>query len=351
MKNQDKKNRYTQDFGAGLGHLVQVMPLGGKVLKAAVRLYGTLHVAAGGGADGTVRFADILAGALFTRIRVRVTKADGSRYPDGVIVDVDPRSLLRRAMFSRKAFYADQNATAFAGGVADYVIDYRFPIYFAQTDLKRGIETALNVDVDAYKNYQIEVDTGNRDSVMAGSTRAFSFVDLKVDFMDEREAIAGDTYVLVQDDHEYLIPGAGTRRTDPNFPVDGKLLDILLMTQTGTGAGSPVLANTLLNRVIIEGENIGYDQYAPDITEDMRDRKEVDLAQSLTGVFHVNFVASGMLTKAVPAPGLDLKLDVLNPSGANADSILVNTRRIFAPSGYTPIQFGQRGANNAKSAR
>jgi hypothetical protein len=347
MKNQDWSNRKTEVFNQN-DKIVRTLPLGGKITKIDVHLYGNV-VVSGGTANGTARYTELLA-MLLKRIRVRTAKAAGSRYPDGIIRDYSPRTLLRRAQMYRGKYIADMLATAVSGAAATYAIDYVFPIYFSQPDLGRSIECALNVDKDAVQNVQVEVDTGSRDTAFSGSDRAWDTSNLKLDFVDQRENIAGDTYVLVEEDHELLIDGASTRKEDKLMPQDGSLLDVLVMAQTGSeGAGSATLASTIFNGVRIAGGNIDLDLKARDIQFSMYDPLvgSQDAGQAITGLYHVNFVTSKRLSKIVPAAGLDIKYDVSNPSGAGLDSLLVTARRLFQPSGYTPIAFGQKAKNAA----
>lgn len=352
MKNQDWTNRFTRDFGNGNGKVKQDMPLGGKITDAEVRVHGNLVLGVGGGNSGTVRFPEVLA-RLVNRIKVRVAKATNSRYPDGYVKDLDPRTILRRAMLYQGKYLGDLLGTAFVGANGTYAIDFHFPLYFSQPDLKRDIETALNGDPSAYKTITIEVETGNKDSVTANNDRTWDFSGLQIDFTDHREAIDGDTYVLVEEDHEVIIPGAKDRMLDELMPEDGALLDILVCAQTGLQSTSPVYSDAILERMVIQGQNFDQDLYAGDIRAAMFRRKEpgyLDIDQTATGFYHASFVRSGMITKTVPAAGLQVHYQVLNPSGANLDSLFVSTRRLYSPTGFTPIAFGQKGNNTSAAA-
>lgn len=272
MKNQDFQNRYTEQFAAG-GRITRTLPLGGKLTKLWVVLTGTLHVAAGGGAAGANLYPEVLAG-LLTRIRVRVSAAAGSRYPDGILRDLSPISILRRAQFMRGKYFADQLSTAFADAIGDYPIHYVFPISFSQEDMKRPIEYALNLDPTVYKNCQVEVDMGSRDTCVSASTRAWTYGDLTLEFIDARENIDGDTYVVVEDDHELLIPGAQTRLEDKNMPAAGALMDLLLLACDGTMSAGFAYANTIFNELRFSGGNADLYLKAADIRQDSYDARE-----------------------------------------------------------------------------
>jgi hypothetical protein len=345
MKNQDLSNRKREDFGGGGGLIVRVLPLGGKLLTLWVVLRGTLNITGAIG-NGAARFPEHPLVGLFKRIRVRTTKADGSRYPDGLIRDYSPRTILRRAQFFRQKFISDLNGGGCNGAAGAYAVNLAFPIFFAQPDLKRPIETALNCDPTAYSNVQVEIDTGNRDTTFNGNGNAWDFSQLKVDFIDHREAVDGDTYVVVENDHEVYINGANTRMEDKNMPQEGGLLDMLVLGQHGnSGSALVTLADDVLNRVTITGQNCNLDLYRDDIHQFMYDTNMLDPAQAVVGINMISFVSQGMLSKVVPAPGLDIKWDVSNPSGAGLDALLISPRRLFAPAGYTPIQ---RNVTSAK---
>jgi len=343
MKNQDFSNRRTEFFAAN-SKVVRTIPLGGKLKQLSVVMRGTLHVAAGGGVAGTALYAEAWAG-LIQRIRVRLSKADGSRYPDGIVRDYDPRTILRRAMFYRHKYYADLLGTAFSDAVADYNLFYVFPIYFADPELKRPIETALNLDESAYKNCQVEIDCGSRDTCVTGSSRTWTYGDLFFDFIDDREAVDGDTYVVFETDHEIIINAAQQRYEDKAMPVDGSLLDIFIRTLTGKTGSTSVLVNTILNKLSVAGSNGDFELNALDLQAAMYDYGEIDVDQAVTGHYRLNFVRDGMLSKLVPAPGLQMHYDINNPSGAGGDSMLVSVRRAFQPAAYQPIARGVPARN------
>lgn len=337
MKNQDLSNRKREDFGAGNGLITRVLPLGGKLTKLWVVLRGVLTIT-GAGSNGAARYPEHPLVGLFKRIRVRTTKAAGSRYPDGIIRDLYPRTLLRRAMYFRQKFVGDVNGGVCNGASGAYNVYLAFPIFFAQPDLKRPIETALNCDPTAYSNIQVEIDTGSRDTTFNGNTNNWDFSQLKVDFIDHREAVDGDTYVVVESDHEYYIAGPNSRTEDKNMPQDGSLLDLLVLGQHGNNASAAVvLANDVLNRVTISGANCDLDMYDDDLHQFMYDANLIDPAQDITGQYLVSFVSEGMLSKVVPAAGLSAIWDLANPSGSGNDSLLISPRRLFAPANYQPI--------------
>ncbi len=86
----------------------------------------------------------------------------------------------------------------------------------------------------AYANIQVELDLGNRDTTFTGNDRNWDYSGLYFDFIDQREAVDGDTYVVVETDHEILIPGAQQRYEDKNMPVEGALLDISCLLSMAT---------------------------------------------------------------------------------------------------------------------
>ncbi len=119
-----------------------------------------------------------------------------------------------------------------------------------------------------------------------------------------------------------------------------------MFAQHGNTSMGPTLADDVLNRVTINAANCDFDMYDDDIHQTMVDLGVLDAAQAFTGTYLINFCSAGMLSKAVPAAGLDMKLDVSNPSGANNDSLLISPRRLLSPVGFTGIQSGKPGKNN-----
>jgi hypothetical protein len=90
-----------------------------------------------------------------------------------------------------------------------------------------------------------------------------------------------------------------------------------------------LLADTILNRLTITAPTLNLDQYWQDIRQQMYSDGWYDPAQASAGHFFMDFT-HGLLQNSNPAPGINVKYDVNNPSGANLDQLRVYTRRVFS---------------------
>jgi hypothetical protein len=351
MKNQGwgtPLQRFKKPFNSNNEVLFE-LGMGGKILRGNVVLSGAITIV-NAGAAGAARFAEHIYAGLVKRIIVETVASNG-RYTSGVKRDLSGAKLLRRAMFFRKKFLSELKGVVGSGAAGTYNIYLSFPIFFAQPDLKRPIETALNADIDAagngkaYSSIKVRVQCGDKTTTMNGNAGVWDFSALNVEWYDHREAVDGDTYEIVEIEKEFLIPGASTQQTDDTWESQGDVLDFIFSTQTGSSgaAAGPVYADTILNRIVVESDTADFDLFRDELHQLMYDYDEIDTAQAFTGVHHVNFVTSGMLSKCPRAGSCVVKYDVLNPSGSNLDSINVITRRKFKPAGFVPIQFGQKG--------
>src|SRR5207244_2699233 len=102
---------------------------------------------------------------------------------------------------------------------------------FADSNLRRQVQTALNADQSAYQTIQVQVDTGLLNECFTGNDRVVDFSQLQVQWVDDRELSGGDTYVRFCEDHVFLIPAAMERAVDPVFPQDGALESMLIIAE------------------------------------------------------------------------------------------------------------------------
>lgn len=324
----DKKNRLTTPFIPN-GKQIFTLPMGGKILNGKVVLSGQLTIA-----GGTTNGAAIGEGGpinLIKRIIVYANPAPGSRYPGGKIVDCNARTLLRYAMLQHNGkFIGEQSGSTIGNGaVGVYNIYLSIPIYFAAATLRNQVATALNTDPGTYASVQVEVDMGDLSSCFAGNDRSATstFATLNVQWVDDRVGLTGDTNVLFQEDHTFLIAATQQRAFDQAMPQDGAFLDWLILQEQ---SASLTLADTLLARVQVDGNPISYDKYLQDIRQQMYDDEWLDPSQSGAGVAFIDWTDGG-LGNTVLAASLQTRFQVTNVSGANLDDLLISTRRVFAP--------------------
>jgi hypothetical protein len=112
---------------------------------------------------------------------------------------------------------------------------------------------------------------------------------------------------------------------DYALPQDGSFTAWLIMAEQGT---YNLLADTLLNRFTVISPTLNLDVYAQDVRQRMYNDGWYDPALSAAGQFFFDFT-HGLLQNSNAASGINLKMDVNNPSGANLDQLRFYTRRAF----------------------
>lgn len=303
-----------------------VLPLNGKIGVIYITLSGQV-VISGGTANGTAQ-GEGGPYNLIRRVILRANPANGSRYPGGEIVNCTSRGLMRRGITQYRKLIPDLNGTTLGNGAAGtYQVATVIPIYFADPNVARQWQTALNADPAAYQTLQLEVVTGDLANCFAGNDRNIDVSQLQVRVSDERHAFAGDTYCLFQEDHHTYIPQSKQDFVDGGLPSSGAFLDFLVMT-LGTNAA---FSDAILNRVKINGPSIHYEIEAQDIRAKMFMGNWYDAAQVATGQYLIDLIDGNNLA-AVNANGLSVQFDVNAPDGANVDDLLIFTRRIFQPA-------------------
>lgn len=332
MAFEDCTNRSQLPLYAGTP-CVFTLPPGGKLLRGEVIISGNV-VISGGTTSGTA-VGDGGPVNLISWIKVTANRAAGSRYPGGRIVDCDPRSLLRQSIPETQGKYlAEQSGSTLGNGAAGtYPIYLSIPIYFADAALLNEITTGLNMDlVDStgapiYSSVQVEVDiAASLATIFAGSDRALNLSGLTCQWVDDRLALTTDTTPVVQETHVAQIGAANHRMQDYGLPQDGSYTKWIIMAEQGS---SQALADTLLNRLTIISPTLSMDLYAQDIRQRMYRDGWYDPSTTATGLFDIDFT-HGLLQNSNAAAGINLRLDVNNPSGANLDQLRFYTRRVFS---------------------
>jgi len=325
MASVNSKNRMTKAFFAN-SPIIFTLPLGGKILQGWVALIGTV-VVTGGTTNGTL-MGEGGPSNLIKRIKITATPASGSRYPGGNIVDCTSRSLLRYAIYQRGKFVAEQSGNPLGNGAAGtYDIALYIPIFFADSNLRNEMATALNTDPGVYASVQVRVDTGDLTSCFTGNDRTANWSGLTLQWIDNRMGLAGDTLVRYQEDHMLLIPATQERALDEAMPNDGAFESWLFLQEQGV---QDSLTNNLLQRVTVDSPTLSYDKWAPDIYQDMLDNGLIDASQNQSGQLFIDFT-NGILANTVAAGPIQAYYQVTNVSGANLDDLRIFTRRVFAP--------------------
>lgn len=319
--------------------ILTLSPIGGKILRGFLALTGSITVA-GGTTNGTI----VGEGGpinLISRIILRGNPADG-RYPGGELVDATPRSLLRWAQTRDGGkFIGDLGGATLGNGAnGTYAVNLQIPFYFCDPRHVRPIETALNADPNAYEMLQVEVQTADLTACFVGNNGTVTY-DLQLQWIDDRENVEGDTFVQYFEDHIFQIPATNNRAIDEAFPKDYLLEDLLILGEQST---AETLADTLLNKVKMQGDTLEYEKYSMDIKSEQLRKRFIDPSAPSAGIYYIDF-CDGYLTGAVNAALLQMRLDVNNVSGANQDQLRIFTRRYVAPDKYVAI-----GAGSAKKS-
>lgn len=341
MKNSNRMNRFNQPFNPNSQNVI-TLPTGGKILKGQIVLTGTVTLATT--AAGTVLGSGTPA-RLIKRIQVNANPAagpNGPRYPGGTILDAYPDSLLRYARTQRwgQPLFEQSGNVLGSGASGTYPIYMSIPIYWANSRLKRGIQTALNADSSAFDTIQVVIKTADITNVFSGWTGTVTY-NLSVQWIDDRENFSGDTYVVFQEDHDFLIPATAQRALDLAMPQSGAFESWLIQA---LASAQENLSDSLLNRLRINGDAIDYDKYAQDIREDGYDDRWFQVGSTPTGLYFVDFT-DGLVGGTIAAPGLQFNFDDTNVSGANLDKLRFYTRRLMQPAGMT-VQTGPSAAKN-----
>jgi hypothetical protein len=334
MAFEDRRNRSSWPFIGG-SSVIFSLPSGGKVLQGRLIITGNL-VVSGGTTSGTA----IGEGGpinIIKRITVTATRAAGSRYPGGKIVDCHPRSLLRYAIAQHSGkFIGELSGSTIGNGAAGtYPIYLSIPIYWADPTLRNQVQTSLNLDPQdsagnpIYSNVQVQVDTASSLALcFSGNDRTCDFTGLTVQWDDDRLGLSGDTIPIIQEDHEMLIATTQTRAADFALPQDGAFTQMLILAELGTYR---TLADSLLNRVTITAPTLNFDEYGNDIRQKMYDDEWWDPSQAGIGQYFIDFT-NGAIQNSNPARAVAALFDVNNVSGANLDQLHFYTRRVFALS-------------------
>jgi hypothetical protein len=327
MAFQDKKNRLSTPFVPN-SKIIFTLPLGGKILTGKVVLSGIVGIT---GATPGTQLGEGGPMNLIKRVIVNANPANGSRYAGGKIVDCTPRSLLRYGIFQHNGkFVGDLLGGTLNNGAANASIPVytSVPIYWADSTLRNAVSTALNTDPGTYASVQVEVDTGDLTSCFSGNTNVPNWTGLTVQWVDDRVGLPGDTNVLFQEDHTFLIPATQARAFDQAMPQDGAFTQWMILQEQSAQLN---LSNLLLQRVQVDGTPITYDKFLYDIQQQMIDDEWYDPSQSFNGVAFVDWTDS-VLSNSILASTLQTRYQVTNISGANLDDLLIFTRRVFAPA-------------------
>ena len=320
----DRRNRSKNVYTPGAPVVID-LDMGGKVLDGSIILHGQVVISGGTTNGGTIGEGGPIN--LIKRIKLTCNAASGSKYPSGKYIDVTPRSLLRYAITQHNGgrFIGEiAGSTLGNGATGTYNIYLEIPIFFADFNGRVPMQTALNLDPGVYSDAQLQIDLAtDLSACFSGSDRSVSFAGLFVDWKDSRLNLQGDTVPLIQEDHIMQIDSTFDRKVDKSMPNDGNFLQWLILAEQST---NQTLANTLLNKLTVNGVNGVVEEYAQDIQTRMLSDGWWGVPEPVTGCYFIDWV-NGNNANSNPAVGLSTQWDVNLVSAANQDQFRIYTRR------------------------
>jgi hypothetical protein len=326
MAYTNEQNRIQQQFLPSVNNITLPIAPNLSILSGHLTLVGTVTIA-GGTTNGTVQGEGGPVN-LLKRVRVVGNPAPGSIYPGGNIVDSSVRSLLRNAQFQDSGkFIGEQSGSVLGNGAAGtYPIYLSVPIYWADSNLRQQVATALYADPSAYASLQLQVDTGGATDCFAGTDRDWTFA-LNLEWDDDRvDTTPGSpAFSLFQEDHIIQIGAANARLNDAAMPQSGAFLSWQVLAEQGQYYQ---LSDALLNELRVEAPTWLYDKYAQDIRQQMYNDVWLDPSQNGAGLYYVD-QTKGIIQNYNPAAGILPYFNVNNPSGAFLDRLRVFTRRVY----------------------
>lgn len=327
MAYENRENRIQLPFLPSSTAITLPIPPNFSILQGKLILTGTITIA-GGSTNGTIQGEGGPIN-LLKRIRVVANPAGGSPYPGGWLVDCSARSLLRFAQLQHFGkFFGEISGSVLGNGAAGtYAIYLAVPIYFADTNLRNQVATALYADPSAYSSLQIQVATGGATDCFAGTDRTWTY-NLQLQWQDDRVDIIppNPALSLFQEDHLVQIGAANTRLNDPSLPQDGAFLSWMILAEQNQPAYG--LSDALLNRLTVLGPTWSFDEFAQDIRQKMYDDEWLDPSSNGAGLYYID-MTNGIIQNSNPASGLLPMISVNNPSGSYLDQLRMFTRRVY----------------------
>jgi hypothetical protein len=331
MAFEDYQQRYEQPINQGAPN-VFTLPQGGNILRGNVVVDATVTITNAGAAGTAVGEGGPTD--LIRSIKIKASKAAGSRYYNGLIVDCIPRSLVRYAITQRSGkFVGDLFGSTLGGGVAGaYQVYLSIPIYFEEVTLLNTVQTALNMNpVDSqglpiYSAVQVKVDIAATLAEIFSGTAGAMVIDGMLRWYDERLVLTTDTIPMVQEDHELLIQAAQHRLVDPAMPSDGAFLSWLIMAEQGQPGLT--LSDAILNHIHVQSSGVEYEAKWQEIRQSMMDEGYYDPSTTMVGQFFKDWT-HGIWQNSNAAAQLAHWFSVNNPSGAGLDQLRIYTRRMF----------------------
>lgn len=249
-------------------------------------------------------------------------------YPGGVLVNLSPRSLMRRKIFDHpeKRFVADlvNTISGLTGAAGTFTLALPITKYWAIPWLARPFDTAL--DTGMFGNVLCTLTEGARDLQFSGNDRTFNYAGVFWDITHKFQRYSGSGngpfVVTYDDDRVQNINGANTRlQINNTLPADGSALDLLVISETT----NQTLADTIVNRITAQaGAEQFFDSYSNPLRSDMEEYigDSSTTTTPRTGLYRVPCALDGLLTNA--KNNVQMVIDQNNPG---TDRLIIAYRR------------------------
>ncbi|HZU33684.1 MAG TPA: hypothetical protein VFB79_21400 [Candidatus Angelobacter sp.] len=299
-------------------------------------------VISGGTTSGTVLGEN--PGNLFLQtLKIQGFALDPS-YPNGTLVNLSPRTLLRRRMFDSQGrrFIPDpNNTTGFTGAAGTFTLSYPIVKYWSLDWMQRPIDLAL--DTGMFSQVLCTLTNGAAARQFSGNDRTFTYSSVFWEITHRFQRYDGNgngpIAVVFDDDHVRNIAGANARlELNNEFPPDGAYIDLLFIAETT----NQTLADTIVNRITLKsGTEQFYDQYAAPLKTQMEELigDSSTTTTPRTGLYYTQIADDGLITNA--KTNISAVVDQANPG---TDRLII-ARRSCAP---IPTNRQQNGGGMVK---
>lgn len=317
-------------FNAERTPLIHKIPTrnGVLLLRSNFVLSGSLIISAGT-TSGTV-LGENPGNLALQSLRVQGFNINAN-YPGGVLVNLTPRTLLRRKIFDHpeKRFIPDQvqGIAGLTGAAGTFVLNYPVTKYWAIPWLARPIDAAL--DTGMYGQILCTLTNGARDLQFTGSDRTYNYAGVFWDISHKFQKLSGNgsgpMVVVYDDDRPINLVGANNRlQINSVLPPDGSCLDLCFLSETT----NQTLADTIVNKIAVQaGTEVFFDEYSGALRADMEDLigDGSTTTTPRTGIYYVRAAEDGLITNAKNNVAA-----VMDQSNPGTDRLIIGYRRCVA---------------------
>jgi hypothetical protein len=310
------------------------LPTGGKLLAFDIELTGELVIGAGtaGSFLNEAGFAN-----LIQSINVNAT-SNSSGYSGGDYVSVLPAwAVLRRMqIMQNNGLWRSEMpgwGSAESPAAGTYFLQIFLTIIFADPNMSRKYDFAMNADAVASYTVQVVASGANGSGVVSGNTTAWDTNGLTLQYGDRRIFGAGDTFETYMEFHNWIVQGAAIAQADTQMPKDQDCMfkDILIAAWNGAQSTPQTPSNTVLQQVQFPGDAtkvLDYWRFAPEIQADAyRDGFLSPAGTMNIGFFPIIFPVEGWPSEMPNCGTFQNRFWYFNPTGPGNDMLGITTDR------------------------